>query len=101
MEHCPTCGGRYRGGDTCGRCQTDLSQILRIERAASRLRARAIAALHAGQPRAADTHARAACQAHRCTESLQMAALTSLACRDFRAAAALWAELKRESQSVK
>jgi len=96
MERCPTCGGRYRGGDTCGRCQTDLRQILRIERAASRFRERAIASLHAGQTHTAHTHARAACQAHRCPDSIQVAALTSLACRDFKAALALWLELSRE-----
>lgn len=94
MERCPTCGGRYRGGDTCSRCQTDLRQVLRIERAASRLRERAINALHAGQLQAAQAHAQAACQAHRCTESIQVAALTSLACRDFAAAVSLWQELK-------
>jgi len=97
MDRCPTCEARFRGGDTCGRCQTDLRQVLKIERAASRLRERAINALHAGQPHAAQAHARAACQAHRCTESIQVAALTSLACRDFAAALSLWLELKEGS----
>ena len=93
MERCPTCGATYRGGETCGRCQTDLRQLLALEAAAARHRRQAMEALHTARPRAAQAHARAACRAQRSGESIRVAALTSLACGDFAAAAALWREL--------
>ena len=96
MERCPTCRAIYRGGETCGRCQTDLRQILAVEATASRHRRQAIEALKAGRPWTADAHARSACRTHRCAESIRVAALASLACRSFPEAVTLWMELGRE-----
>lgn len=93
MERCPTCRAAYRGGETCGRCQTDLRQILAIERGAALHRRQALADLNGGRPLAAADHARTACRLHRCAESIQVAALTALACGEFGRALALRGEL--------
>ena len=93
MERCPTCRAAYRGGEICGRCQTDLRQILAIERAAAHHRRQALADLDGGQPLAAADHARTACRLHRCVESIQVAAVTALACREFDRALVLRGEL--------
>ena len=93
MERCPTCRAAYRGDETCGRCHTDLRQILAIERAAAHHRRQALADLSSGHCTTADDHARTACRLHRCAESIQVAALTALVCRDFHRALALRGEL--------
>ena len=89
MERCPTCRAAYRGEEICGRCQTDFRQILAVERAAAHHRRQALADLDGGHSLAADGHARTACRLHRCAESIQVAALTALACGEFDRALAL------------
>ena len=70
MERCPTCRAAYRGDETCGRCHTELRQILAIERAAAHHRRQALADLSSGNCTTADDHARTACRLHRCGETV-------------------------------
>ena len=92
MQRCPTCGVRHRGGPECHRCQTDLRQVLLIERCAAGLRQRARAALSAGHTAPARAAAERACSLHRCPESLAVRALVALRERDFALALRLWSE---------
>ncbi|MDE0219017.1 MAG: hypothetical protein OXJ90_07085 [Spirochaetaceae bacterium] len=90
MTHCPTCGARYRGGSRCHRCQTDLHQVLLIERAAATLRRRARQALRDGRGDQARDDAERACALHRCSESLAVRAVVALRERDYPLALQLW-----------
>ena len=92
MKRCPTCGARYRGGARCHRCQTDLGQVLLIERAAAGLRTRARRALQGGRSANARDFAERACALHRCRESLAVRAVVALRERDFPLALRLWFE---------
>ena len=95
MQHCPTCGARYRGGSRCHRCQTDLHQVLLIERAAAALRRRARQALRDGHGGQARDDAERACALHRCAESLAVRAVVALRDRDYPLALRLWFEHER------
>ena len=92
MEQCPTCSARYRGGDSCHRCQTDLRQVLAVERAARYHRLQAGQALRRGCVSEAREHAQNACDFHRSPDSVKVLAITTLAERNFRATLALWRE---------
>ena len=92
MKRCPTCGARYRGGPRCHRCQTDVEQVLLIERAAAGLRAQARRALQAGRNGRARECAERACALHRCPESLAVRAVIALREREFPLALRLWFE---------
>ena len=48
MTRCPLCRAKYRGEDTCHRCQTDLSILLTIEGDAAKLATIAVQHLAAG-----------------------------------------------------
>ena len=48
MTRCPLCRAKYRGEDTCHRCQTDLSILLTIENDAAKLATIAVQQLAAG-----------------------------------------------------
>ena len=50
---CPTCGARQSWADVCRRCKCDLSLAVAAYRRRSRLRARCLVQLRAGQPDAA------------------------------------------------
>ena len=95
MQHCPTCGARYRGGSRCHRCQTDLHQVLLIERAAAALRRRALQALRDGRGGQARDDAERACALHRCADSLAVRAVVALRDGDFPLALRLWFEYRR------
>jgi len=97
VERCPTCGARHAGGPSCHRCRTDLGQVLAIERAASRHRRQARAALDRGDCAVARAHAGRACALHRSPESLVTLAAATLADRDFPAALRLWREIREGS----
>ena len=99
MTHCPTCGARYRGGSRCHRCQTDLHQVLLIERAAATLRRRARQALRDGRGDQARDDAERACALHRCSESLAVRAVVALRERDYPLALRLWFEHERSTAS--
>lgn len=92
MKHCPTCGARYRGGSRCHRCQTDVEQVLLIERAAAALRRQARRSLQAGRNGHARECAERACSLHRCSESLAVRAVVALREREFPLALRLWFE---------
>ena len=92
MKHCPTCGARYRGASRCHRCQTDLNQVLLVERAAAALRRRARQALRDGRGVQARDDAERACALHRCPDSLAVRAVVALRERDFPLALRLWFE---------
>ena len=95
MEQCPTCKARYRGGEVCHRCQTDLSQVLAVEQAARYHRQQARRALWHGRVHTAREHALIAGELHRSPESVEVLALAALADRDFDTALALWREYRR------
>lgn len=97
MERCPTCGARHAGGPSCHRCQTDLRQVLAVERAAARHRRRTRAALERGDAAEARGCAERACALHRSPVSVTALALTALAGRDFPAALRLWREVRAGS----
>lgn len=62
MERCPVCRARFRGGDSCRRCQTDLETLNRIVHEADELLACAIHATgreHFSKARALALRARA------------------------------------------
>ena len=99
MKHCPTCGARYRGGARCHRCQTDVGQVLLIERAAAGLRARARQTLRDGRGGQARDDAERACALHRCSESLAVRAVVALRERDYPLALRLWFEYEGSKAS--
>ncbi len=99
MQHCPTCGARYRGGSRCHRCQTDVGQVLLIERAAAALRTRARLALRDGRGGQARDDAERACALHRCSDSLAVRAVVALRERDHPLALRLWLEHERSKAS--
>ena len=99
MQHCPTCGARYRGGSRCHRCQTDVGQVLLIERAAAALRTRARLALRDGRGGQARDDAERACALHRCSDSLAVRAVVALRERDHPLALRLWLEYERSKAS--
>ena len=101
MERCPTCRAQYRGGLCCHRCQTDLRQVLAVERAAVRHQRSARAALRRGCRAQARAGAGRACALHRSTDSLKVRALVALADGDFPLALRLWREIRqrREAES--
>ena len=94
MQHCPTCGARYRGEPRCHRCRTDLRPVLTVEAAAGSLRRQALAALHGGRTGQARDCAARACAAHRCPESLAVRAVVAVRERDFPLALRLWSEYR-------
>ena len=98
MERCPTCRAKYRGGDSCYRCQTDLRQVLALERAAVDHRQQAVAALQDHCFHAAHDHAQRACELHRTSDSVKLLALTALAGRKFDQALIFWQEYSRNRQ---
>ena len=95
MDRCPTCRARYGGGSFCHRCQTDLRQILAIERAAARHRHQALAALDRDCEHEARACAHRACTLHRSFDSLAVRALVALRDRDFPLALRLWREIRQ------
>ena len=97
MERCPTCGARHAGGPSCHRCQTDLRQVLAVERAAARYRRQTRAALDRGDRAEARDRAGRACALHRSPASVTALALAALADRDFPAALRLWREVRAGS----
>ena len=97
MKRCPTCGARYRRGSRCHRCQTDLQQVLLIERAAAALRRRARQALRDGRGGQARDDAERACALHRCSDSLAVRAVVALRERDYPLALRLWFEYTARS----
>ena len=97
MERCPTCGARHAGGSSCHRCQTDLRQVLAVERAAARYRCQTRAALDRGDRAEARACAGRACALHRSPASVAALALAALADRDFPAALRLWREVRAGS----
>ncbi len=94
MDRCPTCQAKYREGDVCYRCQTDLRQILAVERAAVCYQLQTFAALRSERVYAAYNHAQRACELHRSPDSIKALALASLASRKFDEAVALWQEYR-------
>ncbi len=89
------CQAKYREGDVCYRCQTDLRQILAVERAAVSYQQQTVAALRNRRPQTAYSHAKHACELHRSAGSIKALALASLALRQFEEAVALWQEYRR------
>ncbi len=94
MDRCPTCQAKYREGDVCYRCQTDLRQIVAIEQAAIRCQQQTFAALRSRRLRTAYDCAKHACELHRSPDSIKALALASLASRKFDEAAMLWQEYR-------
>ena len=94
MDRCPTCRAVYREGDVCYRCQTDLRQVLAVERAAARCRQQALTELQSRRVYSAYDYARRACELHRSPDSIKALALVSLALRKFDDALALWREYR-------
>ena len=94
MDRCPTCRAIYREGDVCYRCQTDLRQVLAVERASARCRQQALTELQSRRVYAAYDYARRACELHRSPDSIKTLALVSLALRRFDDALALWREYR-------
>ncbi|MCY4605891.1 MAG: hypothetical protein OXE49_16795 [Gemmatimonadetes bacterium] len=99
MKCCPTCKAPYRGGLCCHRCQTDLRQVLAVERAAGRHRRWAQAALERGCGTQARACARRACALHRSPDSLKVRALVALADGDFPLAVRLWREIRQRREA--
>ena len=99
MKRCPTCGARYREGSRCHRCQTDLHQVLLIERAAASLRRQARLALRDGRGGQARDDAERACALHRCSDSLAVRAVVALREGDFPLALRLWFEYEGSKAS--
>lgn len=95
MDRCPTCQAKYREGDVCYRCQTDLRQILAVEQAAIRCQQQTFAALRSGRLRTAYDCAKHACELHRSPDSIKALALASLTLRQFDEAVALWQEYRK------
>lgn len=95
MDRCPTCRAIYREGDVCYRCQTDLRQVLAVERAAARCRQQALTELHSRRIYSAYDYARRACELHRSPDSIKALALVSLALRKFDDVLVLWQEYRR------
>ena len=95
MEHCPTCGAKFRGDRVCSRCGTDLGEILEVERAAVHCQQEAFAALRAGRREEAYGLAARACEFHCSPDSVKALALTALACGKFDEAVALWRKYRR------
>ena len=95
MKRCPTCGARHVKGPLCHRCQTDLRQVLAIERAAAGHRRRALAALERGCGPEARAFASRACALHRTRDSLAVQAVIALADGDYSRALRLWREIRR------
>jgi len=95
MDRCPTCQANYREGDVCYRCQTDLRQILAVERAAIRRQQQTFAALGSRRLHTAYVCAKQACELHRSPDSIKALALAALALRKFDEAVALWQEYRR------
>ena len=94
MDRCPTCRAIYREGDVCYRCQTDLRQVLAVERASARCRQQALTELQSRRVYAAYDYARRACELHRSPDSIKTLALVSLALRKFDDALVLWREYR-------
>ena len=94
MDRCPTCRAVYREGDVCYRCQTDLRQVLAVERAAAHCRRQSFVALQDRRVDAAYDYARQALELHRSPDSIKALALASLALRKFDDALALWREYR-------
>ena len=92
---CPTCGARGVDGPWCHRCNTDLRQVLAIERAADRDRRRALTALARGRRTEARALAARACTLHRCVAAVAARAAVALADGDFPLALRLWRETRR------
>ena len=99
MERCPTCRAPYREGLCCHRCQTDLRQVLAVERAAVRHRRQAQAALERGCGTQARAGAGRACALHRSSDSLKVRALVALADGDFPLALRLWREIRQRREA--
>ena len=99
MDRCPTCDARYRGGQFCHRCQTDLRQILAVEEAAKYHRQQAQVALRHGLIRKARRCALSACELHHSPASIETLALAALVDRDFAAALALWKTCRSTNRS--
>lgn len=53
MERCPICRAAVGDSDTCRRCKTDLTSLLRLERQAAALELAAFRHLAEGRPAAA------------------------------------------------
>jgi hypothetical protein len=94
MDRCPTCRAKYREGDVCYRCQTDLRQILAVEQAAVRCQLQTFAALRSRRHYAAYDYAQRACELHRSPDSMKALALASLASRKFDETVVLWQEYR-------
>lgn len=92
---CPTCGARHVEGPCCHRCETDLRQVLAIERAAANDGQRALTALAYGRRSEARALANRACTLHRSRDAVAARAAVALADRDFPLALRLWRETRR------
>lgn len=64
MERCPQCRARLKGRTICGRCEADLTLLLKIEATADILARRSVKALLAGDVDAAVRQAAAARDLH-------------------------------------
>lgn len=95
MDRCPTCGKKNPTFPICSRCNTDLRQILEVEKAAAHFRSRALAALKQGKRSEAETLADQACFLHRSPSGIVILAIIALANRDFATAEALWREIEK------
>ena len=94
MERCPTCGARRTDNPFCHRCQTDLRQILAIERAAAVCRRHASVAIRDRRDDEARMLAERACALHRSPASLSVRATAALVEGRFDLALRLWRETR-------
>ena len=94
MDQCPSCGVKNLTFPICSRCNTDLSQILEVEKAAAHFRSRALTALKQGHRSKAQTLAERACFLRRSPSGVVILALIALADRDFATAEVLWREIE-------
>ncbi len=89
---CPTCGAKHVEGTCCHRCNTDLRQVIAIERAAAAYGRSALTALARGRRSEARALANRACALHRSRYAVAARATVALADRDFPLALRLWRE---------
>ena len=90
MDRCPTCAVRYRGGEVCHRCGTQLGRVLALEAEGCRKVAAAREALRRGDGATARQLAQRACVVHQTPEALRALALAALLEGQYRQAVSAW-----------
>lgn len=92
-EQCPTCGAR-RSAVICHRCQSDLTELLRLERQADALRGRARRCYARGLYRQAAELAERAASLESTSGDAELAVCAHLLSGDFTAAWKLWLQAR-------